>query len=92
MNVQLAHLLRIVTVPIEATVKHNGRLLGTTSSSGLMALWQQGDTITIEKAGAERGLLNRFLGEPAGEKIGTGIWRRIESFWDSLSPKTRSNE
>jgi len=53
MAAQSQHLLRIFTVPPEATVKHNGRLVGTTSSSGLMALWSHGDSITIEKAGFE---------------------------------------
>jgi|GEM_PF-1849133 len=46
-------LLRLFTVPIEASVKINGKLLGLTKSSGLKLLCKQGDSVTIEKAGFE---------------------------------------
>jgi hypothetical protein len=44
---------RISTVPLGAQVKHNGRLLGTTTSAPLVTIWKPGDSITIEKPGFE---------------------------------------
>ncbi len=46
-------LLRLFTVPIEASVEINGKPLGLTKSSGLKLLCKQGDRVTIEKTGFE---------------------------------------
>jgi len=41
----------LVTEPSEATVKIDGNLIGTTTSSGLIVSWKPGMTVLIEKPG-----------------------------------------
>ncbi len=57
MTTQAGHSSRIFSAPTGATIRINGRLLGTTTSSGLLVLWQLGVGVTIEKPGFQTATL-----------------------------------
>lgn len=57
MSTQAGHSSRIFSTPTGATIRVNGRILGTTTPSGLVVLWQLGDRVTVEKSGFQTATL-----------------------------------